>query len=171
MTLVMRRHLIVIALSLALLLAGCTASVSPSGTTTDGTVTTTSSANCPPPGNFSERALPAPPSTLTRASVTAFVAEYEENLTWNRMVEDDYISLGVHASRPSVVNETETGYIVHVEGTLGFERCIDGGHVAGDGVFSANYFVNGTTLVRLDDPENNTTDPRNNGTVVERWGE
>lgn len=165
----MRRHSVLIALSLALLLTGCTASVPPSETATDGTATTTSSANCPPPENYSERALPAPPLTLTRASVTAFVAEYEENLTWNRMVEDDYIALGVHASRTSVVNETETGYVVHVEGTLGFDRCLDGSHVGGDGVFSANYFINGTTLVRLHDPENSMTDPRNRGRVVERW--
>ncbi len=125
--------------------------------------------SCPPAENLSVRALPQQPSTLTNETAVAFASAYEEAIVWNDHLDNQTLSMGVSVSKATVVDRTASGYVVHVEGGLGFEKCLDGGHVAGDGFINANYFVNGTTAVRLQHPDSVTADPRERGTVVERW--
>jgi hypothetical protein len=171
-----------VAVVLCLLLAGCagagtpasttdstTTTVSDSGstTTTEGQSTTTE--DCPPYANLSERDLPERPTTLDAAGVRDYVTASEEATVWNDLIEERKISLGVHASNTTVVARPDDGYLLRVEGGFGFEDCLNGSHVAGDGVLRTNYFVNDTVVLRDDDPESLTDDPRDGGTVVERW--
>ena len=159
---VKRRAPTALLLALCVLFAGCASSgvgSGPTGTTTEG---------CPPPTNFSTRPLPEKPETLTNETAVAFAVEYEEATTWNDVRKSAEIDLSVDA-RGSVVNRTETGYVVHVTGGFSTYSCHDGARAVGDGFISANYFVNNTTVVRLEYPDNRRTDPRTNGAVVERW--
>ncbi|WP_327050754.1 hypothetical protein [Halomicrococcus gelatinilyticus] len=154
------------------LLAGCTAtspSTAPTETTsvTSATPTETTS-TCPPDEDLARRPLPDAPENVTRESVRSFAAAYEEASVWNRERADSTLSLGVHVSEATVVNRTGTGYVVHLEGGFSFEECLDGSGVAGEGIVRTNYFVNETTVVRLESPDSRAADPRNGGTVVER---
>jgi len=168
-----RRRSLSVALVACVLLAGCAAtgpSTAPTESTsvTSATPTDTTS-TCPPDEDLARRPLPDAPGNVTRESVRSFVTAYEEATVWNRELKNPKISLGVHVSEATVVNRTETGYVVHLAGGFGFEDCLGGSHVAGEGIVRTNYFVNETTVVRLESPDSRAADPRNGGTVVERW--
>jgi hypothetical protein len=153
-------------------LAGCTTGgtgVGATPNTSGDQSSTTTTTGCPPYGTFSPKPIPEKPTTLSNTSVAEYAAAAEEAIVWNRNVEDEKISVGVHASNATVVETTRSGYIVHVIGQFSFEDCRDGGYVAGEGLIEATYFVNNTTVVRLADPPSPTADPRGNGTVVKSW--
>jgi hypothetical protein len=169
-----RRRSLSLVLVACVLLAGCTAtgpSTAPTESTsaTSATPTETTAAACPPGEDLAREPLPDAPENVTRESVRSFATAYEEATVWNRERADSTLSLGVHVSEATVVNRTETGYVVHLAGGFGFEDCLDGSHVAGEGIVRANYFVNETTVIRLGNPDARTVDPRNGGAVVERW--
>lgn len=141
------------------LLAGC-AGVVPSGTETT---------TCPPATDYESKPLPEKPTAFTADSVAEFAEAYEETMAWNDAVEQAETSLSSNGSA-EVVNRTETGYVVHVTGGASYRTCTNGATAVADNFFDANYFVNETTVVRLETPENRTTNPRvNNGTIVETW--
>jgi hypothetical protein len=176
----MERHRsLSLALVACVLFAGCLTTGSPAGptetkTTTDHPPSTTpigtTSEACPSAENVTRKPLPDAPENVTRKSVRSFAAAYEEATVWNRQVGYSTVSIGAHVSEATVVNRTETGYVVHLEGGFSFQDCRGGQRVAGDGIVRTNYFVNETTAIRLEGPETRTVDPRNGGTVVERWG-
>lgn len=152
----MRRALIALLLAVCVLLAGCASS---GGTATE---------SCPPPKNFSEKPLPEKPTTLTNETAVEFAVAYENATTWNENLDGQKTDLNVGASG-EVLNRTETGYLVHVSGGFSTYSCSMGQTAVGDGFVSANYFVNNSTVLRLEYPENRTVDPRDGGVVVEQW--
>lgn len=150
-----------VALAWCLLLAGCASAGAPATTATTATTPELCQGTV-----ASQSPLPERPESFDRQSATEFVAAYEGATARNRRVDGRTVAVDVTVTDLAVVNETPTGYVVHVSGGWSHERC---GGVQGMGTFAANYFVNGTLLVRLDRPQNRTTDPRWGGTVVERW--
>jgi len=168
------RRSLSIALVACVLLAGCTAtgpSTAPTESTsvTSATPPETTATACPPDEDLAREPLPDAPENVTRESVRSFATAYEEATVWNRERADSTLSLGVDVSEATVVNRTETGYVVHLAGGFGVEACLDGSLVAGEGIVQTNYFVNETTVIRLESPASRAADPRNGGTVVERW--
>jgi len=167
------RRSLSIALVACVLLAGCAATgpstAAPESTSVSSATPTETPSTCPPDETLARKPLPDAPENVTRERVRSFATAYEEATVWNRERADSTLSLGVHVSEATVVNRAETGYVVHLEGGFSFEECLDGSGVAGEGIVRANYFVNETTVVRLESPASRTADPRNGGTVVERW--
>lgn len=163
-----------LAVAACLLLAGCSA-VAPTAPTADapttdtpGTDTPPTAEPCPTPDELTAMELPDRPDALTAGTATGYVAAYEEATVWNSQYERRH-SLVVGVDEATVLNRTEDGYVVRATGTLGFTDCQDERLVAGDGVIRTSYFLNDSVLLRLAEGDG-TTDPRRNGTVVERWG-
>ncbi|WP_158059041.1 hypothetical protein [Halorussus halophilus] len=157
-----RTRIDLLLLALCVLLSGCASSgvgTSPRETTTDG---------CPPTKHFSKKSLPEKPAELTNETAVEFAVAYENATTWNEERKNAETELNVNA-QGSLVNRTKTGYVVHVSGGISTYSCHDGQVAVGDGFVRANYFVNDSTVVKLEHPENRTTDPRDGGVVVERW--
>lgn len=172
----------VVSLGLAILVAGCLTGAPIDGATTltptdtppstdapsptdASTVTPTATATPSPP---TPKPLPERPANLTRESVVRFAEAYERAYGWNHELSNDTTDLTVNPVRSKVLNETETGYVVHLEVGLSHTRERDGSEMVGGGFYTVNYFVNGTTVVRAEagGQQRPGPDPRN-GTVVE----
>lgn len=84
---------------------------------------------------------------------------------WNENDGGAEFGLSV-TSDTSVVNRTPDGFIIHVIGGVTYQGCTDGSVWVADGGLAANYFVNETTAIRLNQPRNRTDDPREHGGEV-----
>lgn len=158
----MPRRALPLAVVAVVLLAGCSGLAPPSDQATSSTQSPTETADCPPPENFAEKPLPDRPENLTKDRAVEFATAYEEATVWNELLPraDHHLSA---STRGEVVTETEDGYIVFVDGSASYGRCVDSGTAHSDLFFDANYFVNESTAIRLTDIENKTTDPRTHG--------
>ena len=157
-------HLAVVA---CLVLAGCVTNVptaAPTTTPSETTGSTETTLACQET-DYDQRPLPDVPENVTAETAVEFAAAYENVTFWNENADKADNSLRVD-TRASVVNETETGFVVHVSGGGSYVACIDSGEAVSDEWFRTNYFVNETMTARLVQPENKTDDPRENGGEV-----
>ncbi len=156
------RPLAAVALALALLLAGCTA-VAPAGPSTTPSETPSPPSESP----LTPKPLPERPDDLTRATVVEFAEDFEVAYQWNEELDADTLEIAVAPQRAWVLDETADGFVVHLE--VGFSKTgrSDGARMVADGFYTANYFVNGTTIrrVQVGGQQRPGPDPRN-GTVV-----
>ena len=91
--------------------------------------------------------LPDQPDELTRENVVSFVKEYEKRHFWNQELTNNTTSMTV-SPRVETLNETDEGYVVHLEvGTTEKFRS-DGALAVADGLYRVNYFINATTIQR-----------------------
>lgn len=146
-------------LVLMLVVTGCMA-----GTPTDQpTGDSTTPAEAVP---VTPKPLPDQPETLTSENVVQFATAYERAYTWNQELTTDTIKMTITPVRVERLNTTDAGYIVHLE--VGFSHTFrsDGAKVVGDGFYTANYFINATTILRVQaggqvrpgpSPQNGTT--------------
>ena len=163
----MPRFALHLAVAACLVLAGCSTGVPTTNTTPtlgETTASTETTQSCPEV-DFDQRPLPDVPENVTAETAVEFAAAYEKASFWNENADKADNSLRVSA-RASVVNETDTGFVVHVSGDGGYVACHHSGRAIADAWFRVNYFVNETTVVRLEEPDNKTDDPRENGGVV-----
>lgn len=154
----MRSTIRCLAVVACVLLAGCAADSSPNQTT-----------GCPTPKDYGSKPFPEKPSNVNASSAASFAAAYEEALAWNEAVDRADTSLTSNGVA-GTVRRAGSGYIVEVDGGASYRTCTNGSVAVADNFFHVNYFVNETVVIRLEDPENDTVDPRTNGgEVVERW--
>ncbi|MFC4407457.1 hypothetical protein [Haloarchaeobius iranensis] len=146
-------------LCLCLVLAGCSSSTPAPETTT------ATDSPCSTTVEYEHRPVPDLPSNVTRETAIAFAERHAEALAWNDSVRSAEFGLSV-TSDTSVVNRTPDGFVIHVTGGVTFRGCTDGSVWVADGGLAANYFVNETTAIRLDQPQNTTDDPREHGGEV-----
>ncbi len=146
-------------LCLCLVLAGCSSSTPAPGTTTP------TDSPCSTTVEYEQRPVPDLPSNVTRETAIAFAESHAEALAWNDSIRSAEFGLSV-TSDTSVVNRTPDGFIIHVTGGVTFQGCTDGSVWVADGGLAANYFVNETTAIRLNHPQNTTDDPREHGGEV-----
>lgn len=160
-----------LALVVALLIAGCTASA-PTRSGTTGPTTTTVTPSETPSTTTTEPALtprPVPdrPTNVTREAVGQFAENHEQAYKWNRELTNRTTEISINPVRIEVRNTTGDGYRVHLE--VGFSKTVrrDGAEVVGDGFYTVNYLVNATTVLRAEagGQQRPGPDPRN-GTVV-----
>lgn len=146
----------VVVVVVALLLAGC-ASIAPDGGEPDS--------ECPTPTAYDQQPLPERPATVTEETAAEFAAAHANATAWNENAGRAEMALSTNADG-DVVNRTETGFVVHVSGGFTYRTCTGGQTAVADGFLRTNYFVNETLVVRLDAPENRTTNPLTNGGEV-----
>ncbi|WP_232686611.1 hypothetical protein [Halobacterium zhouii] len=165
-------HLAVLA---CVLLAGCSGFVPsatettppPSSTGTTPTTTELSENECPAATDYEQKSLPEKPTNFSKETAAKFAAAYEKAFVWNEHEEQAETEFQVN-TRVRAVNETDTGYVVQLDGSATYSACSNGAHSVADVWLHTNYFVNETTVIRLAYPENRTTNPRTNGgNVVE----
>lgn len=147
------------ALALVVVVAGCIA-----GVPTDSPAL--------PGDGAGESVTPKPypdrPENLTRETVVRFAEAYERAYKWNRELTDATVEVSVNPVRTEVMNETATGYVVHLE--VAFSKTVrsDGGKMVGDGFYTVNHLINETTILRAQTggQARPGPDPRD-GTVLE----
>lgn len=158
-------RLLSLGLVLVLLVVGCLAGAPTGPATTDGPTTTdapTSTEESP----LMPKPLPDQPEHPTRENVVEFVREYEQAYKWNQVLADESVDIAVNPVRAEILNSTDAGFVVHLE--VGFSHTFrsDGAKMVGDGFYTANYFINKTTIRRAEaggqvrpgpDPRNGTT--------------
>lgn len=129
-------------LALMLVVTGCMAGT-PTEQPTAATPTSTETVPVTP------KPLPDQPENLTSENVVQFAKAYERAYTWNQEFTSDTIKMNVNPARAELLNTTDAGYIVHLE--VGFSHTFrsDGAKVVGDGFYTANYFINETTILRV----------------------
>jgi hypothetical protein len=167
----MRSRLVLLGLALVLVLAGCTGG-SPVGSSPTETMneTSTPTATTTPAGDspLTPKPLPERPETLTQESVVEFAKSYEQAYKWNQELTNNTLNMTINPVRSNVLNTTETGYVVHLE--VGFSQTLrsDGDQMAGGGFYTANYFINETTIMRAEAGGQQRPGPNpRNGTDVE----
>lgn len=157
------------------LLVGCLSGVPGAETHRTPTPTGEDCRELPP------RETPEPPAKLTRQSAISYSNAYTNISHWNdQFAGDEYVRVDIDTTG-FVVNQTDTGFIVHVGRQVSTLDC-DGTH--GDPSqfgFGYDYFINDSLLavnytgigVR-----NGTVHPRvgveeilRNGSVVEQWNQ
>lgn len=144
------------------------ASTVPTTTTTAiASQTRTTESPCESPSVPSLKPLPEKPTPLTRENVTEFTAAVEEALVWNEMASNGLWELSVNVRNVTILNASTSGYILHVRGDTHHRTCFEGEPVAGSGMIDSKYFINDSTTVRLHNPDNQTADPRQAGTIVD----
>jgi hypothetical protein len=141
-----------------LLLAGCIS-------TMGGEATTNIDPECKETTEYEPREIPDPPSNITADTAATYAETHAEALAWNEGFASAQVSLRVNGDA-TVVNQTDSGYLVYVSGGVSEKHCEHGSVIVGDGGFAATYFINETEVVRLNLPENSTDDPRENGGEV-----
>ena len=146
-------------LCLCLVLAGCSSSAPAPETTT------ATDAPCSTTVEYEQRPVPELPSNVTRETALSFAESHAEALAWNDSIQSAEFGLSV-TSDAAVVNRTPDGFIIHVTGGGTYQGCTDGDVWVADGGLGANYFVNETAAIRLNQPRNTTDDPREHGGEV-----
>lgn len=156
----MTRRALPLAVAFCLLLAGCSAG----GPTETGSPTTDVDPTQPDceTNDYEQRDRPERPANVTEESAIAFAEAYENATVWNDAAPDADNSLYVNADG-SVLNRTDTGFVVQVTGGGTYTTCHGEDQAVADMYLYANYFVNETTVLRLEHPENETADPRRHG--------
>ena len=157
----MRSRLALLGLALLLVLAGCTGGTpvgdSPAETTIETPTTTATETLTPivtisPTGDspLTPKPLPDRPENLTRDSAVEFAKSYEQAYKWNQELTNNTFNMTISPVRSNVLNTTETGYVVHLE--VGFSQTLksDGDQMVGSGFYTANYFINETTMMRAE---------------------
>lgn len=165
-------------IAVVLVVAGCSTGTLGGGTTTTPTpetspesepITTSPSPTEAPDGpRLTPKSLPEQPDDLTRDSVVQFAKDYEQAYKWNHELTNTTTELTVNPVRAVLRNETATGYVVHLE--IGFSHTLrrDGAEMVGDGYYTVNYFVNGTTIMRAHSGGQARPGPNpRNGTAIE----
>ncbi|MFC3477478.1 hypothetical protein [Halobacterium litoreum] len=159
----MRSNALHLAVAACLLLAGCSAAAPSTDQPTTPTDTTTQEP-CRTI-DYEPKPLPDPPANLTAERAASFTAAYENATVWNENAPEADHALRV-STEASVVNRTDTGFVVHVSGGGSYAACHGEAEAVADMFLHTNYFVNETTVVRLTHPENKTDDPRRHGGEV-----
>lgn len=157
----MARSSAAVAIAVVLLLAGCTGFPPTDSSPTDGE----SASECPTATAYEQKPLPDRPATITEETAVEFAAAHANATAWNEAVGRARTALSTNVDGEAV-NRTETGFVVHVSGGVTYRTCTRGQTAVADGFLRANYFVNETLVVRLDAPENRTTNPVTNGGEV-----
>lgn len=135
------------------LIGGCTGAVNPDNSVTESTTTTLG----PTLGTTS---YPERPDALSEETVRGFVVDCERAVLQN---EDNTMATNISATIESTVDQTATGTFVatlHVEAVVRYAN----GH--GDVEHDVRYFVNESTVLRMQSSGEQTPDLRN-GTVVQ----
>jgi len=151
-----------LAVAVLMVLAGCTSVGGPAAEPT--------TKNDCQEVSYDRKPLPEQPPELTADSAASFAVAHANATTWNESAASADNSLHVSVEAETV-NQTDTGYVVAVSGGGSYVTC-RGAPAVADFFVRANYFVNETLVVRLDTPENETTNPlTNGGDVVAKWTE
>jgi hypothetical protein len=189
----MRRIPLVVVLATTVFVAGCTAA--PTSDASTGTLPADSpepdthtvdagATDTPGPeprvttsacGELGTRAFPDRPGNLTRDSVLRFAKTHTEATTWNERLAGEPIRSASVSTTGVVVNETDTGYVVHVRYNFGTWWC-NGAH--GDSALhTRDYFLN-ESVVAVNDTTHYPRDGHavvsarsilRTGTVLERY--
>lgn len=110
--------------------------------------------------NLTEKPVPKTPGDLTRANVVSFAKQFEEAYKWNRELTNQTTDLSVVVVEGDLVNSTDSGYVVQLEGES-FETIRDGGNREGsDDFYTAYYFVNQSDVYRIRADSESAPDPR-----------
>lgn len=165
-------------IAVVLVLAGCNTGTYGGDTTSNPTperspeseltTPTPSTTDCPGCPRFTPKPLPEQPNNLTRESAVRFAKDYEQAYKWNHEVTNTTTEVTINPVRAGARNETETGYVVHLE--IGFSHTLqrDGDEMTGGGYYTVNYFINGTTIMRAHTGGQARPGPNpRNGTVIE----
>jgi len=163
----MPRAALPLAVVACVLLAGCPAGGPSADTaaTLDEPTTTAETTRACVETAYDRKSVPDVPANVSAESAAEFAAAYENATVWNEIAADADNSLRVN-TRAEVVNETDTGFVVYVSGGGSYVACHGEARAVADMWLHVNYFVNETTVVRLEQPENKTDDPRVNGGQV-----
>lgn len=148
----------VLVVCLCLLLAGCSSAISEQPTTT-------TTQDCPTTEEYESRPLPELPANVTPEAAQSYAESHAETVAWNEQSGHAGYELDV-SSVGSVTNQTEDGYVIHISGTGSYKECRDGQVSFADFGLNVNYFINDTTAIRLENPANETADPREHGGEV-----
>lgn len=145
--------------------AGCTGGISGSTSPSEATASPSPAADCPA-DRATERPLPARPEALTADRAVRFAERFERAYGANRELGPNVIEATVTPVRANVT-ETAAGYRVRLGVGFSETRCLDGATAVGDGSYAAAYFLNETTVRRVEagGRAGSELDPRN-GTVV-----
>jgi hypothetical protein len=140
---------------LALVLSGCAGGVSPS--------TPTESPSEGPEEDF-DQPFPEPLDTVSSDTVQEFAIQYEKALMYRK---HDRPSTTDITFVPQDINVTERsdGFLVEIHYNLGIVEETSEGEVVSDLEFTANYWVNGSTVRRTRvGGVSSPPDPQTNGT-------
>lgn len=107
---------------------------------------------------------PAVPATLTNETVTEYAEAFEQARLLERHAGDR--KNFTYRIVVDSVNRTSDGWLVHLTGGVAERGCSWGRSYVGDGVVGAQYFINETTVYRVDAYMNAAADPRESGTEV-----
>lgn len=128
----------------------------------------------PKPATPTPKPLPERPANLSAVEAVEFAERYEAAYGFNEQLSANTTQLTVNPVRAYLLEATATGYVVHLEVGLSTSvvhydperrEWVEG---TGDGFYTVNYFVNGTTLRRAvaGGQQRPGPDPRN-GTVLD----
>ena len=138
-TIFLMRQSHVLLLIIIILFAGCTGITPGSDSSTEET----------DPEACDEVAMgptPEKPSDLTQQSAIEYVEAHANASVWNQLANGSQ-SVSIKSVFTSVLNRTESGYVIHVTTDYGYQLC-DGAH--GDDVDNRDYFINDSLIaVRL----------------------
>lgn len=126
--------------------------------------TSTTHPKCATTHDYESQPVPDLPTNVTRDSAEQFAITHAEAIAWNHAYRDADTGMGANVYKTSV-NETDDGYLLYVEGGVGYYTCSDGQLAVTDGMFYSTYFINNSTALRLNRPTNRTDDPREHGGV------
>jgi hypothetical protein len=108
---------------------------------------------------------PERPETLTEESVSSFVAEVERAYMYRDYANDDYVYVGFDPT-PDEVRQVDDGWEARIETSLSGYACDEGEMGHGDGAYTAYYYLNETSVYRIDNTKTESPDPRANGTKL-----
>lgn len=154
-----RRLEVVLLATIALLLvsSGCLGDPGSRGAaaTPDPPIESVPTGPCPtadtveaPQSPLEPREIPSRPPTFDNSSVVAFTEDFERAYKWNTDLRNITTEMTINIVESRILNRTTTGYIVHLEAGTSVTETRDGQRAAGSGYYTANYFVNESTIVR-----------------------
>lgn len=162
------RPLLPVFVAVLVLTAGCTGTLGVDETETESRTAHTSIPD------LTTKPMPDPPNTVDESSIREFVSSYERAYKWNEILQPTSTDIHLTMANMTVRNETKPGYVVHVKMSITHYYRPNGSTntIVEDDAYAVYYFVNSTTVRRVE-PEvrrSTTPDPRN-GTVVESKAE
>lgn len=162
------RPLLPVFVTVLVLTAGCTGMLGANETETESRTVQTSTPT------LTTKPMPGPPDTVSKSSIRTFVSSYERAYKWNEILKPTSTDIHLTVANTTIRNGTESGYVIHVKMSITHYYRPNGSTntIVEDDFYPVYYFVNSTTVRRVE-PEvrrSTTPDPRN-GTVVESKAE
>jgi hypothetical protein len=142
----MARRVLLICTVVCVVLAGCTGS---GGLGTDTPNTPTDGPSSEGNGNGGDecrevesRETPDFPTNVTRQTVIEYAEAHAHASLWNQLADGSQ-SVSIKSVFGFVLNQTESGYVIHVTTDHGYQLC-EGVH--GDNVDNRDYFINDSVI-------------------------